>query len=92
MSKKYKSFTIDDVNYYNSDGDMVIKEDDCSGNYYYVTKQQAMDFFGLVEPKPVDRTVMVTDMVAHISYIEPLDDIGFSDFKDEFLHMMGYRQ
>lgn len=63
MSKKHKRFNIDD-GYVNvcceEHGNMFITSN--ANSISVITKQQAMDFFGLVELKPVGMNVKSSDI------------------------------
>lgn len=96
MSKKYESFVVSREFRVNEiDGDMCINisSHSRSHNYAPITKQQAMDFFGLVE-REMSNTDKLNVMLAHVVSEEWPEDVIFSDREfdfgcDEFLVIMG---
>ena len=93
MSKKYKSFNIQsNVEVYEWGGNMSIDIDNpCQGSdSFELTKQQAMDFFGLVEPNAHNNMYKAADIMRYISQEELLDE-DINDIFDDFLNGMGYK-
>ena len=97
MSKKYKSFNIQsNVEVYEWGGNMSIDIDNpCQGSdSFELTKQQAMDFFGLVEPKKFSNTEKVNIMFSYMGKMKitesyKVDDDELSGVCDDFLERVG---